>query len=278
MEMFFSSENRSAPIGVFDSGIGGMTVAKAISELLPQERLIYFGDTAHLPYGEKSTAALQAYVIKSIDFLLSHGCKVIVIACNSASAAAAELARAYTGSRAKVIDVITPMVEWVAKAFPNREVGLIGTRQTVHSQVYQRQIAQKQAGIALHALATPLLASLIEEGFFNDQVSKEVVKSYLSDPILAPIQALILACTHYPLIKNDIAAFFEKQGREVVLIDGSMIVAESLKAYLTEEALLSSEKTEADAFYVSDFTQSFQATTQIFFGKEVKLALFRLWE
>jgi glutamate racemase len=278
MEMFSSSENRSAPIGVFDSGIGGLTVAKAIAELLPNERLIYFGDTAHLPYGEKSTAALQAYVIKSIDFLLSHGCKVIVIACNSASAAAAELARAYTGSRAKIIDVITPMVEWVAETFPNRVLGLIGTRQTVNSRVYDEQIAQKKVGIELRALATPLLASLIEEGFFNDQVSKEVVKSYLSDPILAPIQALILACTHYPLIKNDIADFFESQSRQVVLIDGSLIVAQSLQAYLTQNELLSESKSAPDAFYVSDFTQAFQATTQIFFGKEVKLALFRLWE
>src|SRR5690606_38260891 len=124
------------PIGVFDSGIGGLTVAQAIVHALPNERLVYFGDTAHLPYGDKSTAAIQAYAVKICALLLRQHCKVILIACNSASAAAYELVKEYVGSKARVLNVIDPVVAYIGKAYAGKTIGLIGTKQTVNSNVY----------------------------------------------------------------------------------------------------------------------------------------------
>jgi len=130
----------SDPIGIFDSGIGGLTVAKAVKHLLPNESIIYFGDTAHLPYGDKSTAAIQAYSIKICDIFLKRNCKVILIACNSASAAATDLVKEYVGKRAKVFNVIEPIVNYIRETYQNTNIGLIGTKQTVGSEVYKSKI------------------------------------------------------------------------------------------------------------------------------------------
>jgi glutamate racemase len=161
-------KNPSAPIGIFDSGIGGLTVAHAITNHLPHESIIYFGDTAHLPYGDKSEAAIQAYSIKIADVLLKRGCKVIVIACNSASSAAYELLKEYVNTQAHVLNVIDPMVDYVATHFQNKKIGLIGTKRTVQSGIYQKKITESKKGIQLSSLATPLLAPMIEEGYFNN--------------------------------------------------------------------------------------------------------------
>lgn len=264
------------PIGVFDSGIGGLTVARAVSRLLPHERLIYFGDTAHLPYGDKSTAAIQAYSIKICDVLLRQQCKVILIACNSASTAAYELVREYVGSKALVLNVIDPIVAHVGRHYAGRAVGLIGTKQTVGSNVYRKKIDDLAAGIQLHALATPLLAPMIEEGFFNNAISESVIQTYLSDPALSSIEALVLACTHYPLIREQIAGFY--QGR-VDVLDPSASVAEALQRLLEDHNLLSASKVQPrHHFYVSDFTRSFEESTRIFFDQEVNLEAYPLWE
>ena len=263
------------PIGVFDSGIGGLTVARAVSRLLPHERLVYFGDTAHLPYGDKSTAAIQAYAVKICDVLLRQQCKVILIACNSASAAAYELVREYVGSKALVMNVIDPIVAHVGQHYAGRAVGLIGTKQTVGSNVYRKKIDDLAANIELHALATPLLAPMVEEGFFNNAISESVIQTYLSDPTLANVEALVLACTHYPLIREQIAAYY--QGR-VDVLDPSETVAAALRALLAAHQLLAPAQTPRHHFYVSDFTRSFEESTRLFFGQEVELELYPLWE
>jgi glutamate racemase len=174
-------KNSAAPIGIFDSGIGGLTVARAIKDVLPEEQLIYFGDTAHLPYGEKSTAALQAYSVKIADFLINKGCKMIVIACNSASAAAYDLVKAYAGSKAEVFNVIDPVVDHIREHYQHTRVGLIGTKQTVNSAVYATKIAQNATDVQLASLATPLLVPMIEEGFYKNHISAEIIASYLSE-------------------------------------------------------------------------------------------------
>ncbi|MDQ4140407.1 MAG: glutamate racemase, partial [Bacteroidota bacterium] len=191
-----SQHLKQQPIGVYDSGIGGLTMAQAITRLLPHEQLIYFGDTAHLPYGDKSTAAIQAYSVKICNLLIQQKCKIILIACNSASAAAYDLVREYVGSKAKILNVIDPVIEYIGRQYPNKTVGLIGTKQTVHSNVYKKKIDALDKNITLHSLATPLLATMIEEGFFNNNISESVIAKYLSDPALENIEALILGCTH----------------------------------------------------------------------------------
>jgi glutamate racemase len=262
------------PIGVFDSGIGGLTVAHAIRELLPRESMIYFGDTAHLPYGDKSEAAIQAYSIRIADILLKKGCKVIVIACNSASSAAYELLKEYVRKDTHIINVIDPMVEYVLDHFPDKQVGLIGTKRTVQSDVYSRKINEGRKNITLHSLATPLLAPMIEEGFFNNQISHEIIAQYLSDASLNNIEALILACTHYPLIKKEIDSYY--QGKMTIL-DSSEIVAIALKKYLEKEGLLNNNLDMQQHFLVSDYTESFEASARMFFHEAVHLEKHPLW-
>jgi glutamate racemase len=265
------------PIGIFDSGIGGLTVARAVAQRLPHERLVYFGDTAHLPYGEKSTAAIQAYSVKICDVLLRQHCKLILIACNSASAAAYELVREYVGSKAVVVGMIDPVVQHVGAYYAGKSVGLIGTKQTVGSNIYLKKIDQLDQGVDLHALATPLLVSMIEEGFFAGRVSEEIIRSYLDHPTLQGIDALLLACTHFPLIKSEMEAYY--QGR-VAVLDPSDVVAATVAEQLASRQLLASDTGEVPThhFYVSDFTRSFEESTRIFFGQEVQLEHYPLWE
>lgn len=264
----------SAPIGVFDSGIGGLTVAQAIRQLLPQENMIYFGDTAHLPYGDKSEAAIQAYSIKIADVLLRKGCKVIVIACNSASSAAYELLKEYVRKDAHIVNVIDPMVELITRQYNGKKVGLIGTKRTVQSGIYTNKIKESNQNISLQSLATPLLAPMIEEGFFNNQISHEIIAQYLGDPILKNIDALVLACTHYPLIRKEINSFFD--GR-VDVLDSANVVAKALQDYLTENGLINKSAQTNHHFFVSDYTEAFEASTGLFFNEKVALERHALW-
>lgn len=262
------------PIGIFDSGIGGLTVAHAIKNVLPKENLIYFGDTAHLPYGDKSEAAIQAYSVRIAEILLRKGCKVIVIACNSASSAAYELLQEYVRRDIHIINVIDPMVDHVTEHFQNRIIGLIGTKRTVQSDVYGRKIQHAGKGITLRSVATPLLAPMIEEGFFNNKISHDVIGQYLGDPELNDIQALILACTHYPLIKTEISGFY---GKKLPVLDSSEIVAKALRDYLLKENLLNNEERPTRHFLVSDYTESFETSARMFFHESVHLEKHALW-
>ena len=253
----------SDPIGIFDSGIGGLTVAKAVKDLLPYEKIIYFGDTAHLPYGDKSTAAIQAYSIKICDIFLKRNCKVILIACNSASAAATDLVKEYVGTRAKVFNVIEPVVNYIRETFQDTNIGLIGTKQTVGSNVYKTKIEGLGNNLNLHSLATPLLVPMIEEGFLEGTISQDIINEYLKKPLLQEIRALILGCTHYPLIKDQVVHFYHDQ---VEVIDSSETVARSLKAYLEYNLLVKTTENPSNEFMVSDYTESFEKLTKLFFG------------
>ncbi len=269
-------DRRPLPIGIFDSGIGGLTVARALAQALPNEDFVYFGDTAHMPYGEKSVAALQAYSIKITEMLLKQPCKAIVIACNTASATAYELVREYVGTRALVANVIEPTVAYLAGTFAGKRVGLIGTRQTVQTNAYLRRLQDQGATVELHSLATPLLAAMIEEGFYANNVSREAIHTYLSQPELEGIEALVLACTHYPLIKPQIEAFY--QGQAVEVLDCSVLVARRVAQALGQHLLLNPKQTPGTfRFFVSDYTRSFEASSRLFFGQEVHLELYPLW-
>ncbi len=270
---------KTSPIGIFDSGIGGLTLAHAVKNLLPNESIVYFGDTAHLPYGEKSTAAIQAYTVKIIDVLLQHQCKVILIACYSASTAAYELAAAYTASKAKVISMIEPVVNFLGTTYKQKSVGLIGTRQTINSGVFDQKIKALQQRIDMKFLATPLLVNMIEEGFFNNNISHSIIEQYLSNPALQGIEALILGCTHFPLIRKEIDAYYQQRQLQVQTIDASLLVATHLQNYLqTNDLLQLPTTTPTYKFLVSDYTKSFEASTTLFFGQQVALEQFKLWE
>lgn len=255
----------SNPIGVFDSGVGGLTVARAIKDILPNENIIYFGDTLHLPYGEKSSQSIIRYSKQITDFLLSKNCKAVVIACNSASAHAFETVRNIAPEYVPVINVIDPMAEFTKKNYSDKKVAVIGTKATIRSGVYQKRLI----GLDLVAFETPLLASMVEEGFVNNDVSKSVINEYLNKPALNKIQALVLGCTHYPILKKDILNFYNGS---VDILDSSQIVAQEVKKQLENFNLLHTELiTEEDKFYVSDYTPFFEKTTSIFFGNEIHL-------
>lgn len=265
----------SQPIGIFDSGIGGLTVAHAIVSHLPKENIIYFGDTVHLPYGDKSTAAIQAYAVKIAHMLLQQQCKIIVIACHSASAAAYDLVKEYIGDQAIVVNVIDPTIRLLKEQYANKRIGLIGTRQTVNSHIYKKKLDELNLGITLCASATNLLAAAIEEFGNNHQVIDSLLSVYLSDPNLQNIDALVLACTHYPIIKERIAPHYKKN---VELIDSADIAAKAVKRLLEKNNLLNTNGTSNKLFYLSDYTESFASKAKLFFGEDITLEHYPLWE
>lgn len=262
------------PIGIFDSGIGGLTVAHAIVKQMPKENFIYFGDTAHLPYGEKSAAAIQAYSVKIAHMLLQQECKLILIACNSASTAAYELVKEYIGSQAIVMNVIDPVVRFLNEQYAGKQIGLIGTRQTVNSHTYKKKIDELNRGIKLHSYATNLLASAIEE-FGNHKVIEALLDTYLARPELQNLDALVLACTHYPVIKERIKQYYPNS---TAIIDPSDIVASAVKLQLEKNELMNPNGTGAKSFYLSDYTDSFAENAKMFFDEAIKLEHYPLWD
>ena len=199
--------NPSNPIGIFDSGIGGLTVANAVIQALPQEQVIYFGDSAHLPYGDKSADAIRYYCLKIAKFFLDQNCKLIVIACNSASSAGYKVLVEFFNDRALFVNVVDPLVDFIATQSYNK-VGIIGTKATIGSGVYAQQLHHQRPDLDIHSLATPLLVPMIEEGFIKNEVSEVILTNYLRRKEFNGIDALLLACTHYPLIKPAISGFF----------------------------------------------------------------------
>lgn len=263
------------PIGIFDSGIGGLTVADAIVKQLPNENIIYFGDTAHLPYGDKSTSAIQAYSVKIAEMLLQQNCKLILIACNSASAAAYDLVKEYIGSQAIVMNVIDPIIQLLHAEYAHKNIGLIGTRQTVNSNVFKQKLDKLNRNIQLTSRATNLLASAIEE-FGNSRAIDSLLEEYLSHPTLKKLDALILACTHYPIVKHKIAKYFNDS---IEIIDPSDTVASAVKKQLHQANLLNEhDSLGIKRFYVSDYTESFAAGTKIFFDESITLEHYPMWE
>ncbi len=265
----------SRPLGIFDSGIGGLTVASAIHELMPNETLIYFGDTAHLPYGDKSPEAIRKWSIVICDFLLGLNCKAIIIACNSISSVAYETVKKHVGNKAIVINVIDPVVDYVSAQETTKHVGVIGTKATIKSDVYSAKLKSKSKKTTVASLATPLLAPMIEEGFFNNKISKTIINDYLSRPKLKKIDSLILGCTHYPLIRPEIEQYYK--GR-VHIFDSAQIVAHHVLWMLDEAKLLSLKKAGRHHFFISDYTASFEQSTRIFFKGKIRLEQKNLWK
>lgn len=260
------------PIGIFDSGVGGLTVANAIFNQLPNEQIVYFGDTAHLPYGDKSPQNIVRYSRKIAEFLLQQDCKAVIIACNSASSHAYDILKKEIGKKVFLINVIDPVVEHVTNnQFEN--IGIIGTRATIRANVYESKIKKAHPTCETNSLETPLLAAYIEEGFFRKkEITQLVLREYLSKPTLKNIKALILACTHYPLIKADIDFYYDQRIR---LIDSTDVVADYVKALLAEHKLLNTAVTKharsEHRFYASDLTPTFEQTAQMFFKNPLNL-------
>ncbi len=265
------ADNR--PIGVFDSGIGGLTVSKAISDLLPNESIIYFGDTKHLPYGDKSKETISYYALKICKYLLEQDCKMIVVACNSASTAAYDVLLDFFKGSTDFVNVVDPLVNNVSdKGFA--KVGVIATKATIKSNVYQAKLLSKNKSLDVISKATPLLAPMIEKGFHSGEVSQTVIKAYLEDDQFDQIDAILLACTHYPLIKDEIDSYFKSK---VKIYDSTTVVAEEVKQILVEKHKEADKNQGVYQFQVSDYTESFEETASLFYGKEINLAEKDIW-
>lgn len=258
------SDNRH--IGVFDSGVGGLTIAKEIKRLLPNENIIYYGDTKHLPYGDKSTDAIIDFTTKITQFLIEENCKAIVIACNSATANAAKEIKKIAGDTL-VIDVISPVAKKVAFEL-HQKIGVIATKATVKTHAYRKAIRKYNKHIKVAELATPLLVPIIEEGFKNTAVLTHALEIYTSNKKLDQIDTLILGCTHYPLIQKEINSAFE--GR-VKIVNSSLIVVNELIHQLEKQNLLGQNSNPEYTFYLSDYTDNFNRMTLLFFGKSISL-------
>jgi glutamate racemase len=264
---------KEQPIGIFDSGVGGLTVAHAIKQILPGESLIYFGDTAHLPYGDKSEESIRYYSHRITEFLLEHNSKVVLVACNSASASAFDTLKKEFEGKTILIDVINPVVDYLrTKNFS--KIGVIGTKRTISSGTYEKKIKENSPATTVVTLATPLLVPMIEEGFIFDDISNAILRTYLSDESLAGIQALILGCTHYPIIRNQISKIFNFN---IEIVDSARIVAVILRDVLEKNNLLNDSGFVNDLFFISDYTTYFEKIAKMFFEGEINLNKADIW-
>ena len=255
------------PIGIFDSGVGGLTVASAIKKRLPNESFIYFGDTLHTPYGDKSKTSIRQYSRQITQFLLSQNCKAIVIACNTASALAyKKLCKEF--SHIPILNVIDPVVG--GSGFDSQQkVGIIATRATVDSEIYRKRLQDRNPDLDIVSEATPLFVTLVEEGFINTPLSREAIKEYLGRKKFENLDSLILGCTHFPLLQKEIEEFFE---HKVQIIDSPSVVAANLEEVLRNYQIQDTG-TEPGSylFFVSEITRAFSNVAKRFFGEDILL-------
>ena len=220
------------PIGVFDSGVGGLTVAAALRELLPSENIFYIGDTARVPYGGKSRQTIERYAVEITGLLLAENAKMIVVACNSASALA--IPRLEEILKVPVIGVIAPGAKAAIAASRNRRIGVIGTRATIYSGAYERAIHALDPAVRVVSQPCPMLVPLIEEGWLEDPVTEQVIRRYLATLMDEDIDTLVLGCTHYPLLTAALKKFV---GSDIQLVDSARNCAIAVKALLKKEKI-----------------------------------------
>ncbi|HHB76791.1 MAG TPA: glutamate racemase [Desulfobulbus sp.] len=256
-------------IGIFDSGVGGMTVARAIEQLCPDYPLIYFGDIARTPYGSKSPETIQRYAVNNTNFLLDQGAELIVIACNSAASTA--LPALHDQFDLPILDVITPAVQQAVKVTKNGKIGIIGTRATIKSTIYEQGITTRRPGSKVFSQPCPLLVPLVEEGWLGKRETKMILRRYLYPLRRHQIDTLVLGCTHYPLLKQLIAP---RIGRRVQLIDSSVAVARTLQSFLAGHADLAEKLYQPQTksrFFVSDLTETAGQLAAHIFGRFITL-------
>ena len=253
----------NSPIGVFDSGLGGLTVLKSLEKILPRETYIYFCDTAHVPYGSKSVDAVIHYSRNIMDFFLTHNTKAVVIACNTASAVAYQKLR--NSYDIPIFDVVEPSVIHSDQISRTRKIGVIGTQSTIHSRAYTRALANIQSNCSVVEIACPLFVPLIEEGWSDTPVAHEVAHSYLQTFQDTEMDTLILGCTHYPIMAQTIQGVVNKH---VQLVYSGETVGKNLSAFLETNNCKNNSGTPGETqFYVTDYPQKFDELGSRFLGR-----------
>ncbi|MEF3168800.1 MAG: glutamate racemase [Deltaproteobacteria bacterium] len=255
-------------IGVFDSGVGGLTVVREIERLLPHHPIVYFGDTARTPYGSKSRETLIRYAREDTRFLLDQGADIVVVACHSAASAATHVLR--SDFSVPVFEVITPSINEAVAMTKKGVIGLIGTRATITSGIYETEIGRLAPGARVLSQACPLLVPLVEEGWISARETRMIVSRYLRPLKGKGMDTLVLGCTHYPLLKRIIQ---EKVGRRVQIVDPSAEVARAVRDHIASNGIGDAGETGGaeSRFFLSDLTPSTQRIVESFLGRKVDI-------
>lgn len=254
---------RYRAIGIFDSGVGGLTVFKEVARLLPNENLIYLGDTARVPYGTKSVKTVQRYAIEAAEFLVDQGVKLLIVACNTASAVALPLLR--ERFNLPVIGVIEPGARRASTSM-NRRIGVIGTEGTINSGRYPEAIHQVLPEAEIFSVACPLFVPLAEEGWADHEIARLTALEYLQPLLAAQIDTLVLGCTHYPLLRNTLSKVL---GPTVTLVDSAEETAKTVKQLFEDQGLIQPEHGGLRSFYVTDVPTRFENVGRAFLGAQL---------
>jgi len=252
-------------IGVFDSGIGGLTVVRSLIRELPHENIVYFGDTARVPYGPKSPQVVREYAQQDTEVLLKHDVKIIVVACNTVSAVAMDVVQKI--ARIPVVGVIIPGAEAAVQTTKKKRVGVVGTLGTIRSNAYANAMRQIDSSIHTFGQACPLFVPLAEEGWIDHKATELIAKEYLFPLTLEKIDTLVLGCTHYPLLKDVISKVLQNN---VALVDSGEATALAVKRLLTDTGLLNTSKLKPNLqFHVSDIPHKFTEVGERFLGQKL---------
>ena len=256
---------KEKPIGVFDSGIGGLTVVKRIASTLPNENIVYFGDTARVPYGSKSNETVIEYSIQNARFLISKNVKAIVVACNTASSVALKILKETFSI--PVIGMIDPGADYALKISRNNKIGIIGTRATIANKAYSLAIKNRNPKTEVTEIACPLFVPLAEEGWIDHPATFEIAREYLKDLKNSGIDTLVLGCTHYPILYNTIQNVI---GEKVVLVDSGVASAGVVRSEIDRIGLKTNSNSQGQVdIYVSDIPNKFSEVASLFMGKQI---------
>lgn len=254
------------PIGVFDSGLGGLTVVKEIMDMLPDESLVYFGDNGRTPYGTKSIETVVKYTFQDINFLLSQDVKFVVIACNTASACS--LTKVRSKYKIPILEVVGPGSVAAVEKTKNKRTGIIGTAATITSDVYSKAIELIDSDIKTFSKACPLFVNLVEEGWWNNEIAEKIAHEYLKELKAMEIDTLVLGCTHYPLLSKTISS---AMGKDVELVSSALELARVLKEALANKELNSTQKGQAQyRYFTSDSPEKFKSLGSKILGRTIE--------
>lgn len=263
----------SLPIGIFDSGIGGLTVVRAVKELLPNESIIYFGDTGRVPYGNKSKSTITEYSLQITRFLEEKGVKMIVIACNTATAHALEDVVRHT--KLPVVGVVEPGARAAIKKTKSKRIGVIGTQGTINSKAYNHAIGVLDPTAEVFGQACPLFVPLAEEGWFDHPATRLIIREYLKPLEIKHIDTLVMGCTHYPLLRS---AIERELFDSIAIVDSAEEIASEVKKVLKEHSILTTSKEKpAYSYFVSDLNYRFKELGQSFLGEPFKSVEMHEW-
>lgn len=254
-------------IGIFDSGVGGLTVVKEIFKYLPEYQIIYFGDTAHLPYGTKGEGFVKEYSRKITDWLEKKGANLITIACHTSSSIASNYLKGEF-KELPVFEMITPVIEEILDTTENEKIGIIGTPGTIKSRSYEKKLMEKNSSLKVFSISCPLFVPLVEEGWINRKETEMIIKNYLKPFKKEGIDTLVLACTHYPLLENKIK---EVMGEKVKIINPAVSLAKNLKNFLKDNPKLEKEikKGNNHKFFFSDTPYHLDKISNLVLGKKI---------